>query len=456
VNARRPRRGRSLRAAVAIACLSALSADAECVDVRPVACERCFAVFVMPDIQSYVRRRYQPQGAAHLDLVMRYVCAHRERWQEPRTGKTMPILMLIQLGDLVHGGAAQQEEGARLAEWVRVDAAFDRLDECDPPVPYLVTLGNHDLDGGQYQDASEGYDRYFGVARWADRGVQCADPARCDWPAGEYFIGGGDPILAHSRNHLGPGPTGPMRTLPGRHRAGVVGLPGGGRMLFLGLELAFDFPPAAPGREGLEGDDARWPLSVLAAHRDLPTLVFHHSMLWTFGPGDGRVRFGPETWGSDSLVAGPEMGGTGSGMRALFERLVEPHPQGFMLVSGHVLQPAVQADFAIERAAGPPVQAFLRNYQSAGLQDAEQPSSRAPQNYGVGWNVIAAFDPDAGEVRVRSYRIDDVASRSEPAPERRHRGEPAATECLDMDQGGVGERAFKWPFGKADDSGAVP
>jgi hypothetical protein len=217
-------------------------------------------------------------------------------------------------------------------------------------------------------------------------------------------------------------------------------------MLFLGLELAFDFPPALPGREGLEGDDARWPRAVLASHPGVPTVVFHHSLLWTHGPGDERLRFGPEVWGSDSLEAGPEAGGSGSGMRALYELLLEPHPQIFMLVSGHVLRPAIQADFRIERSRGPPVQAFLRNFQSQGPPGPPDPTHA----YGAGWNVIAAFDPDAGEVRVRSYRIDDVESYADPPLDRRHRGVPAPTECLDVDPGGVGERSFQWPFGEAD------
>ena len=41
----------------------------------------------------------------------------------------------------------------------------------------------------------------------------------------------------------------------GRHRAGLIRSPAGERFLFMGLELAFDFPPAAAGFEGVEGDD---------------------------------------------------------------------------------------------------------------------------------------------------------------------------------------------------------
>jgi hypothetical protein len=425
-------------------------ASGACVEVAPVACERCFAVFVMPDTQSYARRSFQPRGAAHLDLVTRYVCQHRERWLEPSTGKAMPILMVIQLGDLVDDRNPPGDTGAQLAEWVRVDAAFDRLDACDPPVPYLVTTGNHDVAGGDYQGTSEGYDAYFGVERWARQGVQCADPADCDWQAGEYFIGGGDPIAARSRNRSGPGQAGPLRTQPGRHRAGVVRVPGGERLLFLGLEHAFDLPPAAPGREGLEGDDARWPRWVLDTYSGVPTIVFHHSLFWTYGPGDPRVRFGPEVWGSDSLTEGVPGDDSTAGMRGLWDRLIAPHRQIFMVFSGHVLKPATQADFTIERVEGPPVHGFLRNFQNAGIPGIEDPA----HHYGAGWNVVAAFDPEAGEVRVRSYRIDDAVDAQPVA--HRQRGEPAPTECLDMDWNGVTERVVKWSSRGADGAMRAP
>jgi hypothetical protein len=64
----------------------------------------------------------------------------------------------------------------------------------------------------------------------------------------------------------------------------------------------------------------------------------------------------------------------------------------------------------------------------------------------VGWNVVAVFDPAAREVRVRSYRIDDVESYAEPPLNYDHVGTPAPTECLQTDQNGVGERVISWDF----------
>jgi hypothetical protein len=422
--------------------LGAREAHADCPQVEPVPCDHCFAVFVMPDTQHYASRTHQPAGASHLDLVTRYVCQHREGWVEPRTGKVMPILMLIHLGDLVQRGD-RREEG-ELAEWMRVDAAFDRLDACEPSVPYLVTTGNHDIQGESYEGASEGYDRYFGVSRWADRGVACADPRHCDWEAGEYFIGGGDPIEARSRNRKGPGEPGPPQTSPGRHRAGVIRTPDGGRMLFLGLELAFELPAPGTAEYGGEGDDSRWPLRVLADHADVPTVLFHHSIFWTWGPKDSRLRFGPEVWGADTLTEGrPDDPEGKGGMQALWDRFVAPHRQVAMVFGGHVLRPTTHGDFTVPRESGPPVYGYLRNFQNTGIRVKEERVDR----YGTGWNVIAAFDPAAGEVRVRSYRIDDLAAYADPPWDRLHQGEPAPTACFETDALGVGERVEAWPPG---------
>ena len=428
-----------LLAAALAALAGASTAAATCDPIAPVACDDCFAVFVMPDTQNYVQAAYQPEGGAHLDLVTRYLCQNRTAWQEPSTGKVMPILMVVQLGDIVDHPVASEPAGP-LAEWVRADAAFDNLDACDPVVPYVVAAGNHDIDSLRYEGPSVGYDTYFGADRWQNAGYGCQDPSDCDWEAGEWFIGGGDPIAAFSRNNVGAGSPGPPTAQPGRHRAAVIRAPNGQRFVFLGLEIAFDFPPAAPGFEGVEGDDSAWPKQVLADYPGAATIVFHHSLLWTFGPPGTPLRWGPETWHADSLSEpplpwdGPIVGG----MEDLWREVVEPFPQVLMLFTGHVLIPNIQGDYTIERPPRPPVHAFLRNFQIE--------SDGAGRPYGGGWNLVAAFDPDAGEIRVRSYRIDDTDAYADPPVDHDHDGTPAATECFDTDWAAFGERVIAYDF----------
>ena len=391
----------------------------------------------MPDTQAYTRLPVQPQAAAHLDLVTRYICANATAWTEPSTGKLMPILMTIQLGDLVDSGDRTEVVAGPLAEWVRIDAAMDNLDNCDPVVPYLVVPGNHDYAGFNYEGDSVGYNTYFGTDRWTNAGYACADPANCSGMAGDWFIGGGDTIVANSRNNVGTGSPGPSFDHPGRHRAGIIRAPNAQRFLFLGAEIAFDFPPAAPGFEGVEGDDSAWLKEVLGNYPDTPTLFFHHSMFFQ----EPDYPFGPEVWNSDSLTEGPPFD-TGLGMEAIWNEVVVPFPQIFMAFAGHVTS-SPQEDFTFSRTGAPDIAGFLRNYQTADIFGV--PNS----NYGGGWNIIAAFDPEADEIRVRSYRIDDTNAYADPPIDYEHTGTPAATECLMTDRQTLGERTIPFVFAQS-------
>jgi hypothetical protein len=439
---------------LAILLLAPRVAVADCPPVTPVACPNCFAVFVMPDTQNYTTLANQPAAANHLDLVTRYICRERTAWTEPSTGKQMPISMVIHLGDIVQNGDLEEAVAGPLAQWQRASAAFDNLDSCDAVVPYLVTNGNHDHDwtgcviggdpySGCYENPTEGYETYFGADRWESQGYGCAAPDDCDWQAGEWFLGSGDEIAAGSRNNVGEGSPGPPVAQQGRHRAGLIRTPSGRPMLFLGLEMAVDFPPAAPGFEGVEGDDTRWVKEILELYPDVPTVVFHHSLFWVFDPPDTRLRWGPETWHSDSIrdiLPEPEWG-TERGMKDLFDYLLAPYAQVRFIFTGHVLVPTTQADHTIPRVGMPPVWGMLRNFQQVelGLPGDED-------IYGVGWNVIAVFDPDAEQVRIRSYRIDDEEAYTDPPVDYLHVGEPASTECFDTDQNGFPERVISWDF----------
>jgi hypothetical protein len=235
----------------------------------------------------------------------------------------------------------------------------------------------------------------------------------------------------------------------GRHRAGLIRSPNGTPFLFLGLEMALDFPPPTTGFEGVEGDDTRWVKKLLELYPDVPTIAFHHNLFWAFEPPDTRLRWGPQTWHSDSIrepldpdvVPGAPEFGTDRGMKDLFDQLLAPYSQVRFIFTGHVLWPTTQADYTILRSGAPPVWGVMRNYQlvDLGLRGGED-------DYGVGWNVIAVFDPDAEQVRIRSYRIDDVEAYADPPVHSLHTGEPAPTECFDTDQGGFPERVIAWDF----------
>ncbi len=382
---------------------------------RAEPCADCYALFVMPDVQFYTTLENQPEGAAHLQLVTRWICSNRVSFTEPATGKQMPILAVIQLGDLVQSGDRDEGGDGTLDEWLRVDAAFDILDDCaGGPVPYLVVPGNHDLHPtNRYQSKSDGYNQLFGTDRWAAR--QCAAPLACNTVAGEWFIGGGDPILANSRNNLDGAP-GPPTDQPSRHRAALLPTPNGQRLLLLGLDLAFDFPPA---HHPAEGDDLAWPRSVLTAYTGVPAILFHHTLIGPTGEFVDQVA----SFESDSLFSTRDI------WNALPDR-----DSLFLTFNGHWTsviddnsnpRSAREADAVLSTNSGLDVFAFFRNYQ--GVPHFDRNAVACPKHYGGGWNAIAVFDPGAREIRVRSYRIEDVDNDCS------HDGAPADPADLQMD-----------------------
>lgn len=395
-----------------------------------VPCDDCFAFLVMPDTQFYTEAANQPRGAAHLDLITRWACANRD-YVEPSTGKQMPISMVLQLGDLVQNGDLDEGGNGTLDQWERASAAFDQLDACATgPLPYLVVPGNHDYAPlNRYESVTEGFNQFFGTARWAP--YQCQDPADCDFDVGEWFVGGGDPIPAFSRNNQGGAP-GPPLGQPGRHRAAVVRAPNGQRMLFLGLELAFDFPPPATAPEG---DDLAWLQAVVDDYPGVPTFLIHHALI---GPTGEFVpdNLGGTAYQSDSMT----------GTEDLWNLLGVPNDQVLMTFNGHwtaILdengQPVSirEADAALQTGAGLTAHGLFRNYQGFGSSDGN--GTACVGSYGGGWNVMVVFDPGAEEIRVRSFRIDDVDDDCT------HDGVPALPAALDMDVG-FPEETFAYTF----------
>jgi hypothetical protein len=86
----------------------------------------------------------------------------------------------------------------------------------------------------------------------------------------------------------------------------------------------------------------------------------------------------------------------------LWDAIVEPSPQVLMTFNGHWTGASRQLDALIPRVSGDGVIGVYRNYQGTQALNGGTP-------YGGGWNDIAVFDPDAGQIRLRSYRIGDVA-----------------------------------------------
>ena len=256
------------------------------------------------------------------------------------------IEFVTQLGDIV-------ENGSQLDEWQRADEAFDRLDGV--VVPYSAALGNHDYaETFNMGSSTENYENFFGSKRFS----------------GNTWYGG-----------TGPGGTNHYQVFEA----------GGRRFLHLSLEFE------VPGSVNDPSTPLGWARSIIESNPDLPTIISTHSYLWD-KPGD-EGRFPASAlmgYVEDSSGNKTYPGTSGQG---IFEALVEPYPQVFMVLNGHWHEGADGQDGEYHQvssnSSGLPVYEMLSDYQ-------DYPDG------GQGWLRIIEFVPDGGtgnldRIWVRTY-----------------------------------------------------
>ncbi|MGE0142827.1 MAG: DNRLRE domain-containing protein [Planctomycetota bacterium] len=222
------------------------------------------------------------------------------------------------------------QNGARYPiEFARADAAMARL---DPRVPYSVALGNHDFDVVNDKAAATAFTATFGAARWNGRPT---------------FLG----TSSNQRNSAHRFPT----------RSGDL------------LHLALEWRPNDAAIE--------WAQSVLSAHPSVPAIVSTHEHLGTGNPAPFRTG-----------GATPDSGGNNAAID-VHRKLVEPFPQVFLVLCGHVHGPGRRIDRTI---FGIEAHSILADYQS----DVQG---------GNGWLRTLHFDPLRALLEVRPFSPTFIA-----------------------------------------------
>lgn len=264
---------------------------------------------------------------------------YAERYPQMLDGQVDWILAERRRRNIVfvsHEGDVVQHFESEL-EWARADAALSRLFGA---VPFGILPGNHDMSpaGG-----TENYLAHFGSARFD----------RFAWYGGDFPAGtNANSFQLFSAGGYGIGPLSV----------------GGDR--FVVLHLAF-----CPG-----ADIVAWADRVLRLHADRHAIIVTHGYINTFG---------------ERHVQEPAFGcmDASENARYLFDRLAFPHPNVFLVLSGHEFD-AESADGEAHRVdlnvAGRPVTQILANYQ------------RRPHG-GDGWLRILNFLPALGQIHVRTY-----------------------------------------------------
>jgi hypothetical protein len=281
-----------------------------------------------------------PAGVARADEIDRIVfLPDTQKYSESRpeiyeaqtrwiaeNAEAMNIRFVSHLGDIVENGGYDTHSPNNQTEWDRARAAMGLLDGV---VPYGMTIGNHDFDNWYApQDGSSQFLAHFGTDRY-DR---------------QPWWGGSSPDGLSSYQSV---------QVAGRD------------MLFLHLK------PDIPA------ETMQWAQGVLDAHPETPAVISTHIYM----KENGRTKFGYmdfyDTTGTWQGHSGDE----------IFDLLVAPNPQVFLVQCGHVSAERFQVS---TNQLGLEVYEMLADYQN-----------RA--DGGQGFLRILEFDENLGEIRVRTY-----------------------------------------------------
>ncbi len=216
---------------------------------------QAFTVTILPDTQAYA-----------IDDPSVYLA--QTQWIRDNA-EAENIDFVVHMGDIVESRNASEPE------WQAADAAHDVL-ELNPPIPYSVMVGNHDVgdvDGqGTHPRDATLYNQYFGPQRFTD----------ASWYGG----------------HMGPG-----------NESNYCYFQSSG-MDFMVLSLEF-----MPRDETLT-----WASGVLAANPDRRTIITTHYYL------EGSSRWNGTSYGTLSDNNGQQV----------WDKLIRHHDNIFMVLSGHL------------------------------------------------------------------------------------------------------------------------
>ena len=236
------------------------------------------------------------------------------------------IALVSQVGDLVNDGALYE------SQWVWMDGAMDILDGTS--IPYSVLTGNRDFD---VRDSHATINRFLGL----DAGGNM-DPALADKSFGPSRYAGKDWFVGASAD--------------GRNYAQTFTADGQEY-----LHIALEWLPRAAS--------VAWAQQQIDAHPELPVILSTHHYL-DAGRSDHATAFGTDAYSGEQL----------------FQTLVYPNPQIFMVLCGHDTEwHQVSTD-----EAGLEVFEMMNDYSSY-------------PHGGDGWMQLVTLDPDLNRIDVRTY-----------------------------------------------------
>lgn len=234
-----------------------------------------FSIIALPDTQNYVCVGDDGDGCGGRSTIYNEGFVAQTQWIVDNLEEEK-IAFVTHEGDVV-------DNGIREIEWEYADEAIALL---DGKVPYSVAMGDHDFYPEEHQDGQTLFPQYFGKDRYKNYS----------------WYGGSD---AQEYNHYQ-----------------LVEM---GGVTFLHIALVFEAPSAS----------ISWAKSVLEAHSEKPTIITTHAYL-----KDGSSAGRSTTTESCANVSGTECPDPGNAKDAssgedIFQELVKPYEQVFMVLNGH-------------------------------------------------------------------------------------------------------------------------
>ena len=233
-----------------------------------------FSIIALPDTQNYTCCNGRYGVPATFKAQTRWIVNNLKR---------LSVAFVTHEGDMV-------DNALKDSEWRAGDEAMDVL---DGKVPYAVAMGDHDYYPEEVHDGDTSrYRRYFGKSRYK----------RYAWYGGDSPSG-----LSHYQTFDGGGVT------------------------FLHIALEWEAPRSA----------LSWAEEVIKKHPEMPTIITTHAYLRDGGSARGGRRTAQsETEACVDLpdaqaCVDPGNDADAASGEKIFQTLVRPYPQVFMVLNGH-------------------------------------------------------------------------------------------------------------------------
>jgi hypothetical protein len=282
-----------------------------------------------------------------------------------------PIEFVTHVGDVVWN---PDNDG----QWQRALAGIDLLDGV---VPYAIALGDHEYFPEEDKGGSTAaYRSYFGPERYA----------AYDWYVGAHADG-----LSHAQT-----------------------FDAGGRTF---LHVSLEWEPT--GSVDDPTTPLGWAASVLAANPRVPTIVTTHAYVWDEPGSEGRF---PRAAREGTVTVDGVASYVGASGEDLFRELVAPHPQVFMVLSGHYHRASLPDRGKYHQVslneAGLEVYEMLSNFQSW-------------PDGGQGWLRLIDFVPGGGVGGLDRIAVSTYSPVLDAAGEYPHQDDARARFAFDLDFG---------------------